>query len=118
MAQGLVSRREALASLRPFLTPKRLSKQQRSKIGQVRPPHHPCVGPGRFDVNVMNAFGGEPCPQRSIDFDQVIIGSTSNPEQSQLSIGTCFQAREFLFKIRRDSSGAECTDPSKLVQVI
>jgi hypothetical protein len=58
---------------------KLLSEQQRSEVCQVPPPDHPGVRPGRFDVNVMNAFGGEPNPQSSIDLDQVVIGSARDP---------------------------------------
>jgi hypothetical protein len=42
------------------------------------------VLPGRFDINVMNAFGGEPSPQGSVDLYQVVIGSARNPKQPQL----------------------------------
>ncbi len=54
-------------------------KQQRSKFGQIAPPHHPCMGARGLDSREPHAFRRQPILELPVRFDELIVGAARDP---------------------------------------
>jgi hypothetical protein len=84
---------------RSFSAGKPSLKKRGREFGQVPPPHHPGVFARGLDIRVANAFGSKPRPESSVDLNQMVIGSTSNPKQVKFRVGTCIQRGKILVEL-------------------
>src|SRR6266853_4510858 len=94
------------------------AEKQRTELRQIAAPDHPGVRAGRLDVRVLDIFGCEPGAELTIDIDQSVFRSTSNPKQMKLLRGLGVHRGEFYVKCFSDASGTESADPGKFVQRI